>query len=120
MRISYWSSDVCSSDLPGADLAHARTLAVADRHQPQIGERLHRLADRGPLDAETRHQLALGRQAFARAAFAADDHRLPPVEDFVGQRASDDGFVLGWCHRPVLLPKSAPDQEWSLDRKSDV
>src|SRR3546814_9110625 len=39
---------------PGADLAHARTLAVADRHQPQIGERLHRLADRGPPDAETR------------------------------------------------------------------
>src|SRR3546814_16240645 len=50
-------------------------------------------------DAETRHQLALGRQAFARAAFAADDHRLQPVEDFVGQLASDDGFVFGWCHR---------------------
>src|SRR3546814_7869503 len=80
MRISDWSSDVCSSD----------------RHQPQIGERLHRLADRGPPDAETRHQLALGRQAFARAAFAADDHRLQPVEDFVGQLASDDGFVFGW------------------------
>src|SRR3546814_19824400 len=104
MRISDWSSDVCSSDLrrPGADLAHARTLAVADRHQPQIGERLYRLADSGPPDAETRHQLALGRQAFARAAFDTEDNRLKPDDEFFGKIGFDHGSVFRGCQTTVL------------------
>ena len=49
---------------------HLGALAVGNRHQPHIGKRLHRLADRRPSDAEPFHQFALGRHLVAGLQFA--------------------------------------------------
>ncbi len=73
-------------------LQHLRALAMRDRDQPHIGQRLHGLADRRPADAEALHQFALGRHLVAGLQLAAGDQPLQPRENFVGKFAADDRF----------------------------
>jgi hypothetical protein len=87
-------------DRAGRELAHARPLAVGDGHQAQIGQGLHRLADRRTANAEALHQLAFGWQGVAGAQVAAGDHRLQPIQHFVGELSANDR-VKGHRHHSM-------------------
>src|SRR3546814_10796251 len=67
MRISYWSSDVCSSDLLahlcsalGLEVAHFLALAEALRGARQTADRLHLVAHEDDGDAEQQDRAADG------------------------------------------------------------
>src|SRR3546814_4035086 len=80
MRISDWSSDVCSSDLGDADLARlARPAGLAgsapDRQANALDRTPHRPAMRKPVVRSAEGQRPrLGR------AIIFEDHRPPPVD----------------------------------------
>src|SRR3546814_9357941 len=111
MRISDWSSDVCSSDLPArAELeitvafgAHV-TLEHAGEHQPAIGDdRAAGVRDIGGIDGE--HRLA-------------DQPELPrPVDRQIVERR--DGFVLAEVeHEQAVGPHHRSEDRRRRDRKS--
>src|SRR3546814_6819214 len=122
MRISDWSSDVCSSDLD--QLA----LAAADVHErvERLETSLHRLVHRFPWDDARRlhfHALALGvfdrALAVDRVAEAVDDTAEKaladrPVDD--GARAIDgvaflDGRVGADDHDADIVGLEVPGQD---------
>src|SRR3546814_5560097 len=99
MRISDWSSDVCSSDLIGAVAADVREPVQLSHHHRNIrleearadddeGERRPEDVDRGIIltaDALDRHQTVPdGEQQ------AAEQHRLALAEIAVGEIAAED------------------------------
>src|SRR3546814_19204494 len=93
MRISDWSSDVCSSDLPGDDLV--RIALVADVPDDLVARRVEHIVERGRQldDAESRSQMP-ARRPHRRTPFGAQ---------FVGELAEVFGVQLseggGALHR---------------------
>src|SRR3546814_4105775 len=75
MRISDWSSDVCSSDLPVAVLFQ----------DFQVRCRMHRLTSPACDLPEFRRRLAMAKAGF----FDRDDARLPPVLAIAGELPED-------------------------------
>src|SRR3546814_2021870 len=77
MRISDWSSDVCSSDLDG----HSKTryADIEDRHRRRIDDPqphpLARIEERGPIVART---VAIDEEAVGRAVDIGDVGRVHP------------------------------------------
>src|SRR3546814_9132657 len=78
MRISDWSSDVCSSDL------HGPLLVLHLLHDPLVHQAVQALGEDVAGDAEALGELL---EAAGADEGRADDHRRPPVaEDVDGAR----------------------------------
>src|SRR3546814_11743866 len=117
MRISDWSSDVCSSDLAG--VPHPPRLH--DVRQPGLRDARHgagfpaeRMTQglRSPLDKRRRHRLSLGlRRSWRRLVSLDQDVRLiaaiallvvaAPVALLITIREVDDGEEVGMGKRRV-------------------
>src|SRR3546814_11336747 len=112
MRISYWSSDVCSSDLRGlaadaavgAEAAHGAVLELHPRALVVQQVRLHQRAGRTGL-----HALAAGHAGRL-------PHRVVEVEDHLGAVAAE-GHADDVVH---LHLAAGPHTAIALDRKSVV
>src|SRR3546814_2532538 len=86
MRISDWSSDVCSSDLVGKDGLQARIGEAQLVGHQRLGDELHTGIDRtqsGEVERLARPALATRRQRGARSAAAARSEERPVGKECV-------------------------------------
>src|SRR3546814_14531268 len=89
MRISDWSSDVCSSDLNDGNQGHALRLAVQDGRGAQCPDAAPRLFP-SPQAARTAH-LRAGAQALRRAGKMVDLGRNATEKDWRRSEERRDG-----------------------------
>src|SRR3546814_20292306 len=109
MRISDWSSDVCSSDLPA--LKH-RTPPLLGQIRPEKTRPDHRprawITNRRGLS--TCPEILAGLDQHAGEARVARQAASPRGAD--GTAAADDQVT--WHHRPYLTSITAPAGHWGL------
>src|SRR3546814_1614271 len=101
MRISDWSSDVCSSDLLRIDLDHREAVRgiVVDEHAGRHPKRLGARAGQGA-GLEFRQQfLAIGQRILDRAGQALD---LPGLREGPAERVLDEEIVRSEEHTSEL------------------
>src|SRR3546814_8297852 len=105
MRISDWSSDVCSSDLPG--IAHQLVTRIRDERRSSVGEQRHRFACHA-LDQ-------LGAQ-FLAAVIMIGDHR--PLRTGMPQQFRADPAVLHRNDISIARSEEHTSELQSLMRRS--
>src|SRR3546814_14093544 len=133
MRISDWSSDVCSSDLIGreekADRASdrgAEARGIAKRHQGQIDAALH-VIDPGPVEAvavaahrervrKSAHRVAgvdMGDDEDAVTALVRAGVKHSAIAEYAEAReAHDRPRVTGDCFEKHVLPTTEERSVW--------
>jgi hypothetical protein len=77
------------------EVEHARAVALADAHEPEVLELLQRLAQRRAVDAQPLRQLALRRELRAGWILSVEDQRAKLLGDLLG-----DSLLLDRLEHP--------------------
>src|SRR3546814_6392108 len=117
MRISYWSSDVCSSDLgvTGLEAAHVGMHLLQPQFDDRVGDGAEhdiRLLDGGP---RARADMGAEHHAHAHTGQASVPCRHA---DFPDAALPNLAGSRGWRKRGVAPGRPAPAFELPADRKS--
>src|SRR3546814_13029019 len=110
MRISDWSSDVCSSDLDRAERGGVRPRRI-NRERPEAAARGHELADQR-LHAAARHQRAHGRLHHADRDATEIDLRPSPRHRAGGQLLDRDAEAA--LDRVAVVVQMGSAQWWDM------
>src|SRR3546814_19860064 len=118
MRISDWSSDVCSSDLPhlvAHDLRHAALAETVEDQQGTIADALHQHVDAVGVALDLAEPATPARRLLgAAAAVAAGGHRVAAAE--LGDGPLEAGLD-GLPRRPGR-PPSVEERQYGTERVS--